>query len=133
MANNITTDSVRAFAESRKFKRGNMQVTVADGFVTLQQHGNTIGLYAKDNGVESAWISCSGWYSVTTKQRLNELLRVGTWGRWSLQTVKGEWTLVPRDHGQSLTFKGSVYMDDLRKLDSQIADDKAERHARLDA
>ena len=132
MANQITTDSVRAFAEGRKFARGNMQVvSQEDGMVYLYQHGNCIAGYDRHNQNATLTISNCGWYSVTTKQRLDEVLRVMTFGTWRLGSDKGQWVLLPRDHGQSINFTGKHTLAQLASIDKEVADDKAARHKRF--
>ena len=131
MANQITTDSVRAFAEGRKFARGNMQVSIKWERVMLLQHGNLIAFYDRDNKQGTVTISNCGWDSVATKQRLDEVLRVMTQGRWRLGSDKGQWVLFPRDHGQSINFTGKHTLAQLASIDKEVADDKAARHKRF--
>lgn len=64
---NITFDSVDAFVENRNFKKQNMEVNNGKLFL----HGNKIA--EKSNG--KLFITCAGWATNTTKERLNEVLR----------------------------------------------------------
>ncbi len=71
MARKITMDSVHAFLAGKEFKRENMEVNT-DGYVFyLRLHGNTIATKTSDGKV---YIDACGWYTVTTKDRLNYLL-----------------------------------------------------------
>ena len=73
MAKNITMDSVHAFLSGQEFNRENMAVN-ANGDVTyLRLHGNTIATRTKDGRV---YIDSCGWFTNTTKERLNYLLQL---------------------------------------------------------
>ena len=72
----ITIDSIRAFRNNQKFKRGNMEVRVYDNpligtqnFRDLRLHGNVIATLSNDGMT----ISTCGWNTVTTRERLNGL------------------------------------------------------------
>ena len=74
----ITIDSIRAFRNGNKFKRGNMEVRVFLDWPTpqtcikisqLRLHGNIIATLS-NAGLE---ISTCGWNTVTTRERLNGL------------------------------------------------------------
>jgi phage-related protein len=89
MAKKISVDAAQAFNDERNFKRSNTEVTVSitpDGSVKetrLFLSGNLIA--TKINGVVE--VSNAGWFSVTTKDRLNALDEV------SIHQSKGEWFL----------------------------------------
>ena len=75
----ITIDSIRAFRNNQKFKRGNMEVRVYDNpvmgtqnFRDLRLHGNVIATLSNDGMT----ISTCGWNTVTTRERLNGLPNV---------------------------------------------------------
>jgi len=74
MANNITRDSVWSFIAGRPFNRGNMAVTISDNYVSLLLHGNAIAVKDRENGM--VYISNCGWFTNTTKMRLNYLLHI---------------------------------------------------------
>ena len=77
----ITRDSVDAFLNGRKFKRGNMMVENDKMYL----HGNIIA-WIDINGY--LWIcDGGGWQTVTTKDRLNALPNV------SIQQKKFVWYL----------------------------------------
>ena len=72
MAKKITMDSVHAFIAGKPFHRENMAVTIYDnGKVHLKLHGNPIATRMNDNKV---YINTCGWFTNTTKERLNYLL-----------------------------------------------------------
>ena len=74
MANNITRDSVWSFIAERPFNRENMAVTISDNYVSLLLHGNAIAV--KDRETGGIYITNCGWFSNTTKMRLNYLLHI---------------------------------------------------------
>ena len=83
----VTSDAVCAFMSGRKFSRGNTTVVIKphmqvyDGKNTvysnmdtmLNLHGNTIA-YKSITG--RVFISACGWFTATTKERLNGLPNV---------------------------------------------------------
>lgn len=71
----ITQQAVEAFICRDTFRSGNTCVALDSPIgepetVTMYLHGNAI---AKVN-VNGVWVSCGGWTSTTTKERLNGLL-----------------------------------------------------------
>ena len=66
----ITQDSVNAFLNRENFKKANMQVAVMGGKWYLKLHNNIIAVL-HDCG--TLMISNAGWFSNTTKERLNAL------------------------------------------------------------
>lgn len=71
--------AIKAFLNKEAKKEGN---TVSTG-ESLTLFGNTIAKWENNQ----LWITNAGWFSVTTKDRLNKLpIR-------SLQQIKGEWFL----------------------------------------
>ena len=66
----ITEESVNAFMNARKFKKGNMQVEVLPNVTILKLHGNVIA-YRYNDPERTLRITNAGWESVTTKERLN--------------------------------------------------------------
>lgn len=71
MAKKITMDSVHAFLANKEFHRENMEVNSNDDVTYLRLHGNTIATKTKDGRI---YISNCGWFTKTTKERLNYLL-----------------------------------------------------------
>lgn len=68
----ITKQSVESFLNSTNFKGGNMRVLIVENMTLLQLHGNTIA--KKIDG--KMFITNCGWFSNTTKERLNGLPNV---------------------------------------------------------
>lgn len=66
----ITAQAVQAFLCRDTFRSGNTEVIMEGDTVIMKLHGNQI---AKAN-VDGVYISCGGWTSTTTKDRLNGLL-----------------------------------------------------------
>ncbi len=72
MSKKITSDSVRALLDGIPFKRDNTEVVREGTIYYLKLFGNKIA--AMRNG--NLWISNAGWFSNTTKERLNALPNV---------------------------------------------------------
>jgi len=81
----ITKDAVEAFNNNFNFKRDNTQVVANAGLTVLVLHGNVIATKSPDTG--GVCVSNGGWFSNTTKERLNGLDGV------SINQRKGEWYL----------------------------------------
>jgi hypothetical protein len=71
----ITKESINAFLNAKKFNKQNMAVEVLPNVTVLKLHGNEIAyLYNDPNKTLS--ISNCGWFTPTTKERLNALPNV---------------------------------------------------------
>jgi len=71
----ITKDSVNAFLSQQKFYKDNTQVEILPNVTILKLFGNEIAyLYNDPNKTLS--ITNSGWFTDTTKERLNALPNV---------------------------------------------------------
>ncbi len=71
----ITKESINAFLNAKKFNKQNMSVEVLPNVTVLKLHGNSIAyLYNDPNKTLS--ISNCGWFTPTTKERLNALPNV---------------------------------------------------------
>lgn len=68
----ITEESVDAFMNARKFKKANMEVEVLPNVTILKLHGNKIA-YRYNNPERTLSITNCGWFTNTTKERLNAL------------------------------------------------------------
>ena len=71
----ITQESVDAFMNARKFKKGNMEVEVLPNVTILKLHGNEIA-YRYNDPERTLSITDAGWQTVTTKERLNGIPNV---------------------------------------------------------
>jgi len=71
----ITQDAIRAFSNGNKFKRGNTEVRVYphSNYRELRLHNNVIAWYDENYELN---ISNCGYFTTTTKERLNGLSRV---------------------------------------------------------
>lgn len=73
MAKKITMDSVNAFIAGKPFRRENMRVEIYNNEVAyLKLWGNIIAL--RDLNGKLLFINSCGWFTKTTKERLNYLL-----------------------------------------------------------
>jgi len=82
----ITAQSVDAFMNARPFKKDNMQVEVLLNCTILRLHGNAIA-YRYNDPDRTLTITNCGWFSNTTKERLNGIPGV------SINQKKGQWYL----------------------------------------
>jgi hypothetical protein len=82
----ITAQAVDAFMNARPFKKDNMQVEVLLNCTILRLHGNAIA-YRYNDPDRTLTITNCGWFSNTTKERLNGIPGV------SINQKKGQWYL----------------------------------------
>lgn len=82
----ITNDSINAFLNARKFNKQNMSVEVLPNVTILKLHGNSIAFKYNDPKKTLSITNC-GWFSNTTKERLNALPNV------KIYQKKFEWFL----------------------------------------
>jgi len=71
----ITKESVTAFLNAKKFNKSNMSVEVLPNVTVLKYHGNAIA-YKYNDPEKTLSITNCGWFSNTTKERLNGLPNV---------------------------------------------------------
>jgi len=71
----ITIESLNAFLNSKKFNKSNMSVEVLPNVTMLKYHGNAIA-YKYNDPEKTLSITNCGWFSNTTKERLNGLPNV---------------------------------------------------------
>lgn len=86
----ITRDAINAFISGQKFSRDNTTVKVEPvsfSLVHLFLHGNLIAKRYLKEGENVLMISNAGWFSNTTKERLNGIPGV------SISQRKGVWYL----------------------------------------
>lgn len=68
----ITKESINAFMNASKFNKQNMSVEVLPNVTILNLHGNSIAYRYNDLNKTLSITNC-GWFSNTTKERLNAL------------------------------------------------------------
>jgi glutamine cyclotransferase len=84
----ITKESIQAFEQNRSFKKSNMEVEVLPCTTILKYQGNSI---AFKQG-QSLKITNCGWFSNTTKERLNALNGVSLYQKNFIWYLNGkEW------------------------------------------
>jgi hypothetical protein len=69
----ITQMSVNAFINGEAFEQDNTEVKIIDGDIVFNLHGNTIARITHNQN--TLIISDCGWRTVTTKERLNGILK----------------------------------------------------------
>jgi len=92
----ITIDSINAFLNARKFNRQNMSVEVLPNVTILKLHNNAIA-YKYNDPKETLSITNCGWFSNTTKERLNGLPNVNIFQKnfeWFLNGKKWDGNLI---------------------------------------
>ena len=82
----ITNNSIACFMSATKFSGGNTTVEVLPNVTKLLLHGNCIA-YRYNDPEKTLSITNCGWFSNTTKERLNAIQGV------SIQQKKGIWFL----------------------------------------
>jgi hypothetical protein len=87
----ITNDSINAFMNAKKFNKQNMSVEVLPNVTILKLHGNKIA-YRYNDPKRTLSITNAGWFSNTTKERLNALPNVHiTQKNWVWYLNEKEW------------------------------------------
>ncbi len=76
----ITNDSINPFLNEKEFSKSNMQVKVLPNVTILLLHGNEIA-YRYNDPEKSLSITNCGWFTSTTKERLNALPNVNIFQR----------------------------------------------------
>ena len=87
----ITKESINAFLSAKKFRKSNMDVDVLPNVTLLKYQGNTIA-YRYNDPKKTLSITNCGWFSNTTKERLNGLPNVSIVQRNFIWYLNGkEW------------------------------------------
>lgn len=87
----ITEESVDAFMNARKFKKANMEVEVLPNVTILKLHENKIA-YRYNNPERTLSITNCGWFTNTTKERLNALEGVSIYQKnWEWYLNDKQW------------------------------------------
>ena len=87
----ITEESVNAFMNARKFKKANMEVEVLPNVTILKLHENKIA-YRYNNPERTLSITNCGWFTNTTKERLNALEGVSIYQKnWEWYLNDKQW------------------------------------------
>jgi len=98
----ITIESVTAFLNAKKFNKSNMSVEVEPNVTVLKYHGNPIA-YKYNDPKKTITITNRGYFTNTTKERLNGVIRLSgvnikpiyqkNW-KWYLNGKQWEGTLI---------------------------------------
>ncbi len=91
----ITRDSISAFNSGFTFSKSNMNVRVFNDVIKLQYQGNTIAY--KDRITNKISITNCGWFTNTTKERLNALKGVSIYQKnfvWYLNNKEWDGNLI---------------------------------------
>ena len=86
MARKITQEAVNAFLNAQKFNKANMSIEVLPNVTIMRLHGYTIA-YKYNDPKNTLSITNCGWFSATTKERLNAIPGV------SISQKQGVWYL----------------------------------------
>ena len=85
----ITQQSVNAFLNAQKFNRQNMEVEVLPNVTILKLHNNAIA-YRYNDPQRTLTIQNCGWFTPTTKERLNALPNVSIYQKDFKWYLNGE-------------------------------------------
>jgi len=87
----ITEQSVNAFMNAKPFSKQNMVVEVLPNVTILKLHNNAIA-YRYNDPERTLSITNCGWFSNTTKERLNALPNVNIYQKnWNWYLNGKEW------------------------------------------
>ena len=92
----ITEQSINAFMNAKRFKKQNTIVEVLPNVTVLKLHNNAIA-YRYNDPERTLTIDSCGWFSNTTKERLNALPNV------SIQQKNFVWYLNGKEWNGKLT------------------------------
>lgn len=89
MARKITVEAINAFMSGQKFNKDNTSVLPGEGTGTIHLflHGNKIASKELDGSI---YVSNAGWFSTTTKERLNGIPGVSVCQRKGVWYLNGE-------------------------------------------
>jgi hypothetical protein len=96
MSRKITDESVEAFLNATPFKKANMEIEVLPNVTVMFLHGNAIA-YLYNDPKKTLSVTNAGWFSNTTKERLNSIPNVSIYqkkGQWYLNDIKWDGKLV---------------------------------------
>lgn len=82
----ITQNAINAFLSAQKFRNNNTVVEVKENVTVLKLHGHSIA-FLYNNPERTLSVTNCGWFTNTTKERLNALPGV------KIQQKKGIWFL----------------------------------------
>ena len=82
----ITQQAVEAFMDARPFSKDNTTIEVLPNVTIMRLHGNRIA-YRYNDPERTLSVTNAGWFSNTTKERLNGIPGV------NIKQKKGEWYL----------------------------------------
>ena len=85
----ITQQSIEAFINAKLFNKQNMSVDVLPNVTILRLHGNAIA-YRYNDPEKTLSITNCGWFTNTTKERLNGLPNVNIYQRLGVWYLNGE-------------------------------------------
>lgn len=92
----ITKESIKAFLNAENFSKSNMTVEVLPNVTLLKYHNNAIA-YRYNDPNNTLTITNCGWFTNTTKERLNALPNV------SIQQKNFVWYLNGKEWDGELT------------------------------
>ena len=85
----ITKESIEAFLSAKKFKKSNMEIEVLPNVTILKYWGNSIAYLYNDQERTLSITNC-GYFTSTTKERLNGLPNVDLFQKSGIWYLNGE-------------------------------------------
>ena len=98
----ITKESVIAFLNAKKFNKSNMSVEVFPNVTILKYQGNSIA-YKYNDPKQTLSITNCGWFSNTTKERLNGVIQLSGLNVKSIYQKNWFWYLNDQEWDGNLT------------------------------
>lgn len=85
----VTQNAINAFMNAQQFKSGNTEVEVLPNVTVLKLHGNEIA-YKYNDPKQTISITNCGWFSNTTKERLNGIPNANIYQKAGAWYLNGE-------------------------------------------
>jgi hypothetical protein len=87
----ITQEAVNCFLNAKEFKKSNMIIEVLPNVTIMKLHGNSIAYLYNDPNKTLSITNC-GWFSNTTKERLNAIPNVNIYQKnWEWYLNGKQW------------------------------------------
>ena len=135
---NVANDSARAFVNLQKFTGYATSVYPIENFgnatsAVEYRHHSTVLATAYETplgGTNIIFTDCGGYRSVTTKARVNAMLR--EFGFY-LTSERGEWFVGSELHSEEIPFCAGLSLEMLREINRTIRTEQRERNEKREA
>ena len=100
----IEEKMIQAIINGKNFKQSNTEVKIFDKYINVLLHDNRIARIDTTKSIYTMQVSSCGWYSVTTKSRLNALGCNIVQRNWKWYNLEGDGVLSDFQDGQQVEF-----------------------------